>query len=85
MAAYKRHAESYYRKHGRPTSEYKMIVAALRFVRPLYGREPVAEFGPLKLQAIQQAMIQANLSRARSSTAKLTGSSGCFAGGAAKS
>jgi hypothetical protein len=63
LAAYKRHAKGYYIKHGRPTNEVKMVLAAMQFVRRLYGRELVNEFGPLKLQAIQHAMIQADLSR----------------------
>ena len=58
IAAYKRYAEAYYRKYGKPTSEVYSIVSALRVVRELYGREPVAQFGPLKLQAVQQAMIR---------------------------
>lgn len=33
------------------------ILAAMRVVKRLYGKVDAAEFGPLKLQAVQQAMI----------------------------
>jgi integrase len=63
MAAYLRHAQHYYRKHGKPTSEYKAIVAALRYTRSDYGRTPVVEFGPLALQKVMQHMVDEGLSR----------------------
>src|SRR5262245_47172099 len=63
IAAYKRFYDGYYRKNGNQTSEVYSIVAALKVVRGLYGREPVSDFGPLKLQAVQQAMIRNDWSR----------------------
>lgn len=57
------HAESYYVKNGRPTDEQAGIRAALRFLRRLYGRTPACELSPLKLKAVRNAMIEANLSR----------------------
>lgn len=63
IAAYKRFAEGYYRKNGRVTNEVMAILAAAKLVKQLYGREPVSAFGPLKLQAVQQAMIRAGWSR----------------------
>jgi integrase len=63
IVAYKRHAEGYYRKNGMTTNEVKQIVLAAKVVKNLYGRTPAAEFGPLKLQAVQQAMIRAGWSR----------------------
>jgi hypothetical protein len=39
-------------------TEVKTIVAAANVVKGMYGREPAADFGPLKLQAVQQAMIR---------------------------
>ncbi len=63
IVRYKRHAEGYYRKGGKVTAEVACIISAVRFVKQLYGRESVNEFGPLKLQAIQQAMIRADWSR----------------------
>jgi integrase len=63
IVAYKRHAEAYYRKNGKPTNEVKQILLAMKVVKQLYGKLPAAEFGPLKLQAVQQAMIRAGWSR----------------------
>lgn len=62
-AAYKHFAKSYYRKNGAITNEVTQIVAALSVAQAMYGREPANEFGPLKLQAIQQAMIARQWSR----------------------
>ena len=58
LAAYKRFAQGYYVKNGKTTSEVNAIVSVARVVNELYGREPANEFGPLKLQAVQQAMIR---------------------------
>jgi integrase len=63
IAAYKRFAEGYYRKNGSVTNEVSAILSAAGVVKKLYGREPASSFGPLKLQAVQQAMIQADWSR----------------------
>jgi integrase len=58
IVAYKRHAESYYRKDGKITNEVTAILNAAKVVRQLYGREPANDFDALKLQAVQQAMIR---------------------------
>jgi hypothetical protein len=63
IAAYKRFAESYYRKNGEITNEVTAILSAAAIVKRLYAREPASAFGPLKLQAVQQAMILAGWSR----------------------
>ena len=63
MAAYLSFARTYYRKHGKPTSEVDAILSMVKLVKNLYGREAVNAFGPLKLQAAQQAMIRAGWSR----------------------
>ena len=63
IAAYKRFACGYYRQHGKVSSEVAVILSACRPLRELYGREPVSEFEPLKLQAVRQAMIAAEWSR----------------------
>ena len=57
LAAYKRFAEGYYVKNGTITAEVGAIVSAMRIVKRLYGKLDAAEFGPLKLQAVQQSMI----------------------------
>ncbi|QDU28460.1 Phage integrase family protein [Anatilimnocola aggregata] len=62
-AAYKRYAEGYYRKNGVVTNEVTQIVAALTVAQALYGSEPADSFGPLKLQAVQQAMLARDWSR----------------------
>ena len=62
-AAYWRHAEIYYRKDGKPTSELGNVRQALRFLHRLYGKTSVYEFGPLALKACREAMIEQDLSR----------------------
>jgi hypothetical protein len=63
MVRYKRFAQSYYRKNGQITGEVACLLSAMRFVNDMYGRGPVNSFGPLKLQALQQAMIRTHCSR----------------------
>ena len=40
VAAYLRFANGYYRKAGKVTREYGLIVECCRFIKPLYGRQP---------------------------------------------
>lgn len=63
LLAYLRHAQQYYRKHGKPTKQLARIQAALRPVRELYGTSLAAEFGPLALKAVRQVMIDGGWSR----------------------
>jgi Site-specific recombinase XerC len=63
IARYKRYAEVYYRKDGSVTSEVASILSAAKVLKEMYGKEPVNDCGPLRLQAIQQAMIRANWTR----------------------
>lgn len=63
ILAYWRHVESYYLKDGRPTSEQDNIRQALRFLRKLHGTTPAADFGPVALKHVRQAMIEAGRSR----------------------
>jgi integrase len=63
VAGYWQHAETYYRKDGKPTSELGAIKQAMRFAVKLYGTTTATEFGPLALKACRQAMIEAELSR----------------------
>jgi site-specific recombinase XerD len=63
IAAYLRVADRYYRKNGERTSEYAAILQALRYVKRLYGRQPVREFGPLRLQSVIQEMVRAGWAR----------------------
>jgi integrase len=62
MLAYLDHAVRHYRTpDGRPTRELDNIRDALRPVKELYGLTPAAEFGPLVLRSVRQAMIDARL------------------------
>jgi membrane-bound lytic murein transglycosylase len=63
ILAYKRFAERYYRKSGKITNEATAILSLANIVRQFYANEAADAFGPLKLQAIQQAMVQAGRTR----------------------
>jgi integrase len=64
MLAFLRHAERHYRREdGTPTSELNEYKAALRPVRELYGTLAIADFSPLKLKAVRQKMVDADLAR----------------------
>ncbi|MEX2286972.1 MAG: site-specific integrase [Planctomycetaceae bacterium] len=53
------HAKTYYRKNGEQTSEVNNIRIALRPLIRLFGKSRVRDFGPLKLKAARNAMIDA--------------------------
>ncbi|MCA9080686.1 MAG: tyrosine-type recombinase/integrase [Planctomycetaceae bacterium] len=63
MAKYRDFAQGYYTKNGGPGKEFVEMRLALRPVRKLYGDTLTREFGPLKLQAVRQQMIEDGLSR----------------------
>jgi integrase len=63
IVAYLHFAKGYYRKDDRQTGEYEALRHALRFVKLLYGRKPVAEFGPIALQSVMHKMIDSGLAR----------------------
>ena len=52
IVRYWRHVRKRYVKNGKPTTERYLVKMALAPVRELYGRTPVAEFGPLALKAV---------------------------------
>ena len=62
-AAYFRHAESHYRKNGKPMSEVGMIKKAVGPLCRLYGETPAAKFGPLALKAVRQEFVNAGICR----------------------
>lgn len=63
-AAYLKHALTYYQRDGQLVlGSINRIKAALKVLRGLYGHTPAAEFGPLKLQAIQGHLVKAKKSR----------------------
>ena len=45
------HAQTYYVKDGKPTSQLSNIRRVLKELRRGYGMQPVTEFGPLALKA----------------------------------
>ena len=57
LVRYWKFAKSYYQKDGKPTHELACMRDAIRPLRKLYGRSRATEFGPLKLKAIRQHMI----------------------------
>lgn len=61
LAAYKRHAASYFGKG--PKSEYHHFVRVAKLVGQLYGRHPAAEFGPMQFKAVRQKLIDGDGSR----------------------
>jgi integrase len=63
LLAYVHHADAYYVKNGKPTTEPVNIRLALRPLRRLYGDTPAREFGPLRLKTVRQAMIDSGLCR----------------------
>lgn len=63
IRAYRRFARSYYRKNGKPTVQVSQIDAVLKIVHRLYGKTPAAEFGPRRLKAVRQALVDKKLSR----------------------
>src|SRR4051812_14837427 len=63
LLAYLRHADGYYVKNGKPTTEPVNIRLALRPLRRLYGDTLARDFGPLALKAVRHAMIESGLGR----------------------
>jgi integrase len=63
LAAYWKHARSYYVKNGKPTDHQHAIRAALRRLRLRYARKAVTEVGPLALKALQEQMIEEGRAR----------------------
>jgi integrase len=60
---YWRHAERYYVKDGKRTSETYVIKQSLRYVRQLYGHTAAREFGPLALKVVRQKLIEHRIVR----------------------
>jgi integrase len=58
ILAYWKHAEEYYRKNDKPTSQLERLRLALRPVRQLYGHTLVTDFGPKSLKAVRGEMLR---------------------------
>lgn len=64
LLAYWRHAEAYYvMSDGSQSRELDNIRVAIRPLKELYGDTPAAEFGPLAIKTVRNAMIASDLSR----------------------
>ena len=63
LLAYWRHAQVYYRRDGKPTTELGHVRVSLRLVRRLYGRTLAEEFGPLALKACREELVRRGLAR----------------------
>lgn len=63
ILAYVKHAEAYYTKRGKVTSEYQNILYAVRPLRELYGHTPAKDFGPLALKTIRESFIARGICR----------------------
>ena len=61
--AYWDYTKTHYTKNGRPTAEAGLIQQAVRHVTRFYSALPVEEFGPLKLKACRQSMVDSGLTR----------------------
>jgi integrase len=64
LAAFKRHARTYYVDVvGNPNTEYKNYATVMQRLGTAYGRTLACEFGPLRLKAFRQSLIERRLSR----------------------
>lgn len=52
--AYFRHAEEYYRRDGKPTTQVTAVRLTLRALRSMYGNLPATQFTPAKLRAFME-------------------------------
>ena len=58
------HAKGYYKKaDDSPSSELDLVRLALRPVSDLYGKTLAADFGPLKLKAVKQNLVNGDTAR----------------------
>jgi integrase len=63
LLAYLTHADSYYVKNGKPTTEPVNIRLALRPLRRLCGETMASSFGPSRLKAVRRDMVASGLCR----------------------
>jgi integrase len=63
LAEYLIFAKTYYVSGGKLTGEYENLKLAMKPLQALYGCEFVRDFGPLRLKAVRQAMIDSDLCR----------------------
>jgi hypothetical protein len=63
LAAYFTFAKTYYVQDGKPGKEYVAMKDAAKFVRALYGRVAINDFGPLALKAVREKLVANDLCR----------------------
>jgi integrase len=64
LAAFWKHAKLYYvDADGRPTTEQRNFRTLIKRFRRAYGDTPAREFGPLKLKAFRQSLVDEGLAR----------------------
>lgn len=63
VLSFMRHANGYYRKNGKETSEISCLTLAMRPLVELFGASPASKFGPQALKAVRQKMIDAGWCR----------------------
>jgi hypothetical protein len=83
LLAFWKHAERHYRHDdGSHTSELAEYRYSLRLLRELYGHSPARAFGPLKLKAIRERMIEAGWCRTliNQRVGRVTGTTNLFTG-----
>lgn len=61
--AYWQHAKTYYRKNGQPSPHLGNLKPMLSLLKSHYGSTPAAEFGPLRLKALQAVLVKRGVSR----------------------
>jgi len=61
--AFVKHAQTYYVKNGRITSEVSNIQTALRPLVKIHGKCLVSEFGPAKLKQVRELMVKNGIVR----------------------
>ena len=57
IVSYLKFAEGYYSKAGTPTKEFQNMLDAVAPLNDLYGDTMADEFGPLKLKAVRECLI----------------------------
>ncbi len=63
LVAYLEFAETYYSNEGQPTKEFRGMVDAVGPLNHLYGDTLADEFGPLKLKAVREHIVEQGLCR----------------------
>ena len=63
LDGYLRYAESYYVKNGKPTTQYGIIVQAIKPLRELYGHTEANEFTPQMLDVVRDEFKKVRLRR----------------------